>query len=308
MRLFIVKVLLIVTPFLIGIILLELFYRNVENDYVKKNNDLRKKYDSAEVLIFGNSHPFYGLNPKYFNYDTYNVSHVSQTLYYDKLIFDQHINHFKNLKCIILHIEYTSLSEIVETQENKWRKYYYYHYMGLNIPNNSDFKSEKYLISWTRNFKDNCQLIFNYLKEGSILNTDNNGYGINYTYEKRKKITFEETSARYKSIEDGLDDFSDNVKLLKEIIQVCKQKNIKVLLLTLPNTKYFYSQFNQKKLNKMYSTLQDLDKGYDHVYYYNLLESNKFSDDDFYDSDHLNNKGAIKSSKLVNHKLQEILN
>ena len=68
----------------------ELFYRSVPNNYTVKDENVRKAYNSTEVLIFGNSHAFYGLNPEHFSAKAFNISNVSQTLFHDKLLFDKH--------------------------------------------------------------------------------------------------------------------------------------------------------------------------------------------------------------------------
>lgn len=294
-------------PVVMGIVLLELFYRNVENDYFKKAKDVTTRYDNTEVLIFGNSQPFYGLNPDFIEYKTYNFSLISETLYYDKLLFDKHINKFSNLKCVVFHIEYTTLAELVETKENNWRKYYYKHYMDVSIPNNSVFDSRNYLISFTRGLKPNIQILNKYFKEGTIVNTKNNGFGTNYSNYDSQRLTPLKIKKRAFAIEDHLIDFTKNITILNDIIKVCQEKNIKVVFLTLPNTKSFYEFLNPKKVEKMVTVLENLENENKHVTYYNWIQHPSFNDFDFYDADHLNHQGAKKASQELNESLKKLL-
>lgn len=222
------KVLLYLLPLFLVFIALELFYRFVPNDYSVKYATLPKKYENTEVLIFGNSHTFYGLNPKYFDKPTYNLAHVSQTLYFDKILFDNYINHFKTIKCVVLHIEYTSLSEIVDTEENNWRKYYYQTYMNLEVPSIKKYDCTKYFLSSTRSFNANTKLVLRYLKDGTIVNCDENGFGINYTKAKKALLLKKDALQRVKNIEDNLMNFDDNIVRIQSIIATCKKKGIKV--------------------------------------------------------------------------------
>ena len=92
------RVLLYLSPLLLIFIAFEMFYRFVPNNYSVKYSTIPTKYNNTEILIFGNSHTFYGLNPKYFDKPTYNLAHISQTLYFDKLLFDKYIDKFKKYK------------------------------------------------------------------------------------------------------------------------------------------------------------------------------------------------------------------
>ena len=294
------KILLYLTPILMVFLCIEVFYRVVPNDYSIKYETIPKKLDRTEVLIFGNSHTFYGLNPQYFSRPTYNLSHISQTLYFDQLLFNQYLDQFKNLKCVVLHIEYTSLSEIVETEENKWRKYYYQTYMHLDVPSIKSYDLTKYFISSTRTFNANSKLIAQYLKDGTIAHCDQNGFGTNYKKSAKKPLLEKDALIRVKNIEDGLMDFTDNISRVQSMIDACKKRNIKVLLLNMPVTKYFSDNVNPVKLKKIQNTCKIITSKNANVYYLNLFTDKRFTLEDFYDADHLDTGGAAKCSRIVN--------
>lgn len=294
-------------PLFLVFLALEMFYRFVPNDYSVKYRTIPQKYDKTAILIFGNSHTFYGLNPKYFDKPTYSLAHISQTLYFDKLLFDHYIDKFKNVKCVILHIEYTSLSEIVDTEENNWRKYYYQTYMNLEVPsiNKDDFT--KYFLSSTRNFNANTKLVLNYLKDGTIVYCDENGFGINYTKAKKIPLLKKDALGRVKKIEDNLMNFDDNIVRVQSIINTCKKRSIKVVLLNMPVSSYFSEGVNQVKLKKIQETCNSMTKNNYNVSYLNLFKDKRFTNEDFFDADHMHTDGAKKCSKIVNNFVNEIL-
>lgn len=287
-------------PVLLIFIVFELFYRLIPNDYSVKYEEIPKKLNKTELLFLGNSHTFYGLNPRYFNRPAYNLAHISQTIYFDQLLFNQYINQFGNLKCVVLNIEYTSLSEIVETEENKWRKYYYQTYMHLDVPSIKSYDLTKYFISSTRTFNANSKLIAQYLKDGTIAHCDQNGFGTNYKKSAKKPLLEKDALIRVKNIEDGLMNFTDNISRIQSMIDACKKRNIKVLLLNMPVTKYFSDNVNPVKLKKIQNTCKIITSKNANVYNLNLFTDKRFTLEDFYDADHLDTGGAAKCSRIVN--------
>jgi len=77
MRKFMLNGLLFILPFALLFVALEVFYRYAPNNYSVKNQQINKHSDETEVLLFGDSHCLYGLNPHYFSKKTFNLSNVS---------------------------------------------------------------------------------------------------------------------------------------------------------------------------------------------------------------------------------------
>ena len=109
-------------PFLVFFLDIEVFYRTVPNNYSFKHNAVQQKYDTAEVLILGGSHTFYGFNRTYFDKPAFNLANLSQSLYFAALLLDKHLHHFQKLKYVMLNVEYYSLSQADTSAENNSRK------------------------------------------------------------------------------------------------------------------------------------------------------------------------------------------
>ena len=69
----------------------ELLLRNIPNDYSFKKNYLNTKSNSIEVLFLGSSHIYYGINPEYISRNSFNGSHISQSLNFDLEILENDV-------------------------------------------------------------------------------------------------------------------------------------------------------------------------------------------------------------------------
>lgn len=281
----------------------EFFYRTVPNNYTLKAHSISEKANNVEVLLFGSSHCLYGLNPVYFNRNTFNLSGISQTIYFDKLLLEHYLDSLPKLKQVVFCIEYTNLSQKDNTQDDVFRKYYYESFMDLKVPIISQFDPKKYSLALSRSLATSIDLMRKYFTKGTILNCDQNGWGNDY---KRINSTppDREGKNRAKAHEDGSIDFSINRRRINSLIAKCTKRKIDVVIVSLPVSKAYSQNLNQDKLQLIFKTCQEFGStNHKGVRYLNLFNDNRFADEDFYDPDHLNEAGAEKCSKIVNEFL-----
>ena len=303
MKRFLFKTSLFCIPLLFVWLSIEIFYRQVPNNYSVKNQQIKNNSRQIEVLLFGDSHCFYGLNPKYFTKKTFNLSNVSQTIYFDKLLFEKHIDNLPKLKQVVFCIEYTNLSQVDNTGDDDWRKFFYQRFMHLEVPIISKYDPRNCSLALVQSISKSKDLIKRYFKNGTIVDCDSSGWGNNYKKEDRIPPML---IAQKRAIiqEDGLIDFELNKNRIQQIIEQSKKRNIQVLIVSMPQTKAFESYLNQNKLKAIKKTCADFQhQNINSAYYLNLFDDARFSDEDFYDADHLNNVGAVKCSKIVNDYL-----
>lgn len=302
MKKYLLKSLFFLIPVLLVWMVAEIFYRTAENNYTYKTEKIQEGKDEIKGLIFGNSHTFFGLNPAYFQQNVFNLANVSQNIYFDQLLFEKYVDELPNLEFIVLSVEYSSLSQQDNTSEDVWRKYFYEAQMDLDVPIVSDFNPRKYSLALTRRFNVTKDYFKTYLEEGTLVTADEKGWATNYegqidySIEKLGEIV----AAKH---EDGLLDFSKNEKRLQEIIQMCKKRGIKVLIVNMPVTKAYFSHINKEKWYKITQICQKLAEEHQNVVYLPLFKNEKFELSDFYDADHLNHSGAEKASGIVNQEL-----
>ena len=78
------------SPLLLGALILEVLIQNIPNEYSYKKSYLDSNSNEIEVLFLGSSHVYYGVNPEYISANSFNASHIAQTLDYDYAILKKY--------------------------------------------------------------------------------------------------------------------------------------------------------------------------------------------------------------------------
>jgi YHS domain-containing protein len=281
----------------------EAFYRFTENNYTYKTKVIKATSNEIETLVFGDSHPFFGINPEHFTSNTFNIANVSQSLYFDELLLEKYIENLPNLKNVVLNISYFTLSVKDDSSEDRWRKYFYQQDMEIEIPSISIFDPKQYSLTLNRRFNKSVELFRDYLKNGTIVSAYENGYGMQdeTSIVPDKEIISELIAKKH---EDNSLDFEKNINHLQRIINLCKKHNVEVYLIEMPVYKTYYGLLDPTKKKKIKTTLSQWELKNEGVYYYDFCEEESFVDSDFRDADHLTNEGAEKFSKLLNGILE----
>ena len=92
---------------------------------------------------------------------------------------------------------------------------------------------------------------------------------------------------------------------MKEMAEFCKSHNIQLILITTPCWHSYYNNLNKEQLDKMYELTHRFQKQFD-VPYLDYLKDTRFEADDFYDSNHLSDVGAIKFTKILDEDIKSL--
>jgi hypothetical protein len=256
-------------------------------------------YKDGEILILGSSHSFFGINPSYFSRKTYNFSNISQSLYFDELLLEKHIDSFAQLKAVILTIGYFTLSQEDDGSEDRWRKYFYDQQMDLDVPIVSSWDLKKYSLALSRRFNKSTELMREFVSEGTIISCYSNGYGKQDSTDivENKELVAVNIAKKH---EDGSSDFNHNRLRLNRIIAACATRNIKVFLVEMPVHKTYYDQLDVDKRRKVSALLRVLASANENTVHLKLSRDPRFLEADMRDADHLTNAGAEKCSRIIN--------
>lgn len=308
MKKFILKTILIILPFVVLAIIFEVLLRIIPNDYDFKKQYLDKHSSQIETLILGSSHSYYGINPNFFTSKTFNASHISQSLNYDFEILKKYQATFISLKTVILPISYFTLFGKLEAGSEAWRVKNYVIYYGIDKSNTFIDHSEVLSNRLNVNIK---RLFSNYVLNNPSITCTNLGWGIGYDSKNAHNLIETGKTAAKRHTIDNLDSdknlaiFNENIMLLNSIIQWCKEKNIKILILTPPAYENYRDNLAFTQLKKTIETTTNICSKYDNCKYEKLLEDKNFEAIDFYDADHLSEIGAKKLSEYINKKIVE---
>ena len=273
----------------------------IPNVYSYKRSYLDKNSDRIDVLFLGNSHIYYGIDPHYTNFRTFNASFVSQSLNFDQAILNKYSNNWSHLKCIVIPVDYFSLFSSLDNSEESWRIKNYSIYFGINSFNKNIWDRTELL---TNNFKTNLVRIYsNYIKKDSNISCNELGWGTSYNSKEKNDLnaTGKAAAIRHTSSDAGL--FKKNISILNDIIDFANARHVKVLFLTSPAYTTYAENLNNNQLMHTINSVVELDKKNENVMYFNLLRDKRFEEKDFYDADHLNEIGTKKFTVIVDSLL-----
>ena len=98
--------------------------------------------------------------------------------------------------------------------------------------------------------------------------------------------------------------FNDNTEKINEILSWSEEHNVLVLLFTPPAFTSYVKYLATDQLDKTIHTCEFFSSQYSNCYYINLLNDIHFTENDFYDADHLSVDGANKLSKIIANKIE----
>ncbi len=307
MKKFCFKVLIFIIPIVIAIFVLEILLRQIPNDYSYKRNYFDKNSGQMQTLIFGSSHAFYGLDPVYFDTNTFNASHVSQSIFYDCEILKEYEDLLPHLQHVIIPISYPSLFSDLATGVESWRAKSYVIYYGINPTHSLKHSTEIFSQKLTINLK---RIYTYYLKHRTEISCSTLGWGTTYMSSKAEDLVKTGKAAAARHTCSNLHDeeitniFKKNVSNLYRMIDICNQHHVKVILLTTPTYITYRENLNAEQLDMTVNTITEIAAKYPNVTYRNMMSDSTFVDRDFFDADHFSEIGAKKFSLMINQLIE----
>lgn len=288
-------------PCLIIIFVNALFVRT---EYFQSLNGVSKFKEvpyELQIANFGNSHSLNGFEwDEFTEYTAADMSMTSQSYVFDLAIFKQYIDHFAEDAVIVIDVSHRSLYEEDPLLEINSRVTRYYQVLDCeNMP------------GWT--FRN--ALVYDYFP---ILSEKANVRYIIKDIEKTEEV--EESALDINDIvnvgQDRADVFMKRIgnqevslqyDALCEMISMAAEHDIKVLLVTVPTTSYFYEGFTSEFYEKFYADIKTITEAYANVEYIDYTGDERFLSLELYkNTDHLNSLGAKKFTAEVVADLQEM--
>lgn len=301
-RKFLSRLIIFIIPLAAFLLFMELNVRRMDNSFALKKRNFEKGIDSVELVILGNSHSYYGVDPQYISIKSYNLANSSQSIYYDKEITLKYLEDLKNLKMVMISISYFSLYYRISDMAENWRDFFYYRYWKIRDPQLSywDSRNYSYMMIYTP------AKTLEFLNEGFKTNL-NEGVESNGHFRMdtlgNKDVLNDEIGRMIVRSHTSMINFNqqeNNVNDLSELIETLKKRGIKIILFSTPVAST-YSKFcdsaillrNNKLINQIVSK-------YSNCFYKDYSTDSRFTIKDFGNNDHLNFIGARKFSSILN--------
>lgn len=304
-------------PLIITVISLDLYLKKKNTLYKEKLKAIELNKDNVEILILGNSHAAFAVDPQYFDYNAYNLASVSQSIYFDRRLTEKYLNKLNQLKFVFISIDYHSLNFSSQGIRDYWS--YYAH--GIKYKNKSYFKEEispflfsyktKVTISLLRddlkNMIFNKQPVIFMLKKG-VCSTDSiyNGY-IGFT--GTDEIMFNKNTFKRKatSFNNGFKNTSERkfvINDLRTFIENLKEQNVTPILFSSPTYSDYNTFLSKKNIKKNEIVINEICSDYN-IEYWNYSNNPSFEKEYFYNQDHMNKNGAEKFSIILNKRIKD---
>jgi len=320
MSLFIKKLLYFLVFPVMFILVIDVWLRNHDTLYSEKYEGALMNCDSIEIMILGNSHANYGVDPNAFSLYAHNMANVGQSIYFDKRIVMSIVNKLENLKYVLISVDYHSLYFSSQGIRDIWS------YYGNRIK----YKERSYLLEDLSPFiygytpKVSLSLIKNkfirYLKYGNDCISFNVESGVNLkdtlkrgfiTYENYHHAEFFKNdvyNSRVSVFNEKIYNSCEKDEVLMDLEDFIKElieSGIEPILFTTPTLLDFNKLLDQDVIARNSLDIKLLCDKYD-LRYLNFMNDAHFVIGDYYNADHLNKHGAYKFSKILSDSLMSV--
>jgi len=308
-----IKIILFIIPFVLFFTIMEIGLSNVQNMYSIKADILNSQKDNAEILVLGASQSQRAFNPEFFSNNVLNMANNTQSIYLDTHIAEEYMNKMPKLNGVIFNLMPPVMEWNDGGESTDRLRFYYAIYYGLDY--------EK----WTDNFDiQNISKIFmfgysesiEYAMKGFDVKLDGGGeYTLkgfytdsSSTMELNPDTDYREQAQMYingfkKELSDK--NFENNKKNIEKTIVKLKDSGVTPIFVITPVMKE-YASINDDCYKKTLEFIQEMNQKYD-VKYFDYFSNSEFGSKDFFDVSHLNEKGSVKFSKMLDTDIASMI-
>ena len=253
------------------------------NLYSYKDQLLEGDYES---IVLGNSHALRGIIAENLSCNTINLSNVSQTLDIDLIWLNEALKQ-NQLKVVIINFSIPSLTGKLSESVENWRlkNYNLYTRFQLSLKPKYNFEILNGIL------KDNILKLIDHSNYTDIEEVDylaKGSYPLNLNISNFEEHAIE-AAARHTVTKKHI---SNNVSVLKQIIDLSIRHNAKVLIVTPPAHLTYRTKIPVNIKSDFFDIKSNIQKNYNNIYWLDFFEIDMFKDYHFKDSDHLNLTGA----------------
>lgn len=287
---------------LLLIVVVECMLRNVPNIYEYKQSLIEKNGSSMKNLILGSSVVDCCINPKFLADSTYNLAIAGQWYRYNLAFLEKNLDKMPHLDCIVFGVCYHSFW-CDDSPEQDIRSFVsHLIYMNIGKPDGLLSYSEL-LTSGSLSLRKWSKY---YIRRKTTMYCDS--LGLNHSYHSSERGGTWKEGIENDAIEQTMKlDIPENIQLfeanyerLNRLAEWCESRNVRLIVVIPPVHPLYLSNSSREQWKWVDNALVDLSTRWKHVEYKNYSHDNRFTDEDFYDGNHLNSDiGGTKFSLIV---------
>lgn len=252
----------------------------VFKEYYFKKRALEEQISKIKILAMGSSYCAQSLNTDLID-DAFNLGTIDQDLYTTHFLFKKYILQIQKLKKLLIFYGVFSPGHELE-KTHSFKKVACYHYV-FGIPYNVD-----YLIQYEKSYLHHLKKIYmNFKSSTGYLPPDQ-------AFAKKPISAKIRVQSHLKNNQRG----TNQTRYLDDIYKICQQRDIKMYVIIAPVRSDYIKALGDRTDKELYHELFEF-ANKRKVPVMNAMRHPDFSDEEFYDCNHLNAKGAIHFTKLV---------
>ncbi len=277
----------------------EWLVRRIPNPYSIKDRYIAARGEEIKSAVLGSSHAYYGIIPDSLDETSVSLANVSQNFEYDFRVLGRYLSHVPGLRRIYVPVSYFSFFDPPFEKGDEWF-YEIYYRMYMDIGKYPRFSRYGFEIS---NFPVYSGKIKSLILGSNLKGSSPSGFGLDYSYESRSPHWEQSASvsARRHTAPD-LRYMDYNIMWLDSLLMLARRNNIEVIMLSTPVSRAYRRCLDRKQLAVMRHIVDSVSDN-NGVRYYDFSSVPGFGDDDFYDADHLSDRGARRFTRLLRDTL-----
>lgn len=302
MRRFIKRVFIFSCIVLSLIIVVEGMLRQIPNIYEYKQSLVEKKGDGMKNIILGSSVVDCCINPKLIADSTYNLAIAGQWFRYNLAFLEKNLDKMPRLDCIVFGVCYHSFW-CDDSPEQDIRSFVsHLIYMDIGIADGLLSYSEL-LTSGSLSLRKWSKY---YIRRKTTMYCDSLGLDHSYHSSERGKTWKDEIpddandQTMQLNTSRNMQLFEENCERLNQLAELCEKRKIRMVIVIPPVHSLYGIHSSKEQWKVVDDFLVNLSTRWEHVEYGNYSHDNRFTDEDFYDGNHLNSDiGGTKFSLIV---------
>jgi len=281
----------------------------VNTIYYAKRVALEQQRDEIKVLVTGSSNGLYGVAPEAFSHKGFNLAFPANEMYVDAKLVEKYSAKMPNLRIVILTVNYSTMVSDDRNSTNTWRQFFLRQY--FSIPTES---ADSRLFDWgfwlnPHNFsrialygEDTKAYINTDFLTPVDITTSSSGW-FNGGDVDGSLAVFGVNAARAHNGHD-VSNYDRNLGNWETLVPLLQRKNIAAVMVLPPTDLSYYRHLDKAKIELMNRKLTEFANRH-HIKFVDYTGDARFSSNDFTWEmpDHINGRGAMKFSKILDEEL-----
>lgn len=290
-------------PFFLLLVAIELYVLYFPSTFNSKANHLHSNFATTELLVLGSSHSQNALNPEFLKLKTVNLANPGQDVQLDSALFFKYVAGMKNLKMLILELDYFTLEE--RNDKVNFRLPWYKRFFGVQLYPLSFIDKISIYASSPSFFNKvlidalNPKKISYQINQYGFITNDFPGVMKDKKFDSLALAQTAKERLKNTHTQESIENLQFNKQKLNAMINYCISNKIQLVILSQPMYKTYINNELESKNKRKAFYVDSLKSAAPAVHYFNYENDARFTVYDFKNDDHLNSDGAKKYTPII---------